>query len=274
MKLKAILETLEGLPEHFHELYTEKNGKYLLTGVEGIKTQADIDKLNEANVKEREAHKATKAKLESYISLAENPEELQQKLDRMAELEEAAKGKLDENQLNNLVEARLKTKIAPLQRDLDKKQKDLEALTGEVTTYKTKERQRTIHDKVREAALKGNILNTAVEDVLMLAERVFDIDESGAVITKDNSGVTPGVDPHVWLTDMQQKRPHWWAASQGGGAKGGGAGNGGGGSNPFSAEGWNMTEQGQLIKTDRARAEQMAKAAGTTIGGLRPVAKK
>jgi hypothetical protein len=31
-----------------------------------------------------------------------------------------------------------------------------------------------------------------------------------------------------------------------------------------------MTEQGRMIKENRAKAEQMAKSAGTTIGGGRP----
>lgn len=41
--------------------------------------------------------------------------------------------------------------------------------------------------------------------------------------------------------------------------------------NPFSADAWNVTEQGQVVKADAAKAERLAKAAGTTLGGPRPI---
>lgn len=41
--------------------------------------------------------------------------------------------------------------------------------------------------------------------------------------------------------------------------------------NPFSHEHWNMTKQGDFLKKHGTeKAEQMARAAGTTIGGRRP----
>jgi len=78
----------------------------------------------------------------------------------------------------------------------------------------------------------------------------------------------------VFLTEMQDKRPHWWPKSVGGGA--GGSGNGfGGAANPWTAENWNMTQQGAYVKENGMdKATQMAKAAGTTVGGMKPAAKK
>ena len=71
---------------------------------------------------------------------------------------------------------------------------------------------------------------------------------------------------------MQEKRPHWWPVASGGGGTGSGAG-GGFTDNPFSHAHWNMTKQGEAQRSDPARAERMAKAAGTTVGGTRPVPK-
>jgi hypothetical protein len=85
--------------------------------------------------------------------------------------------------------------------------------------------------------------------------------------------VIAGIEPEAWLTDLQTKRAHWWGPSSGGGA----GGNRGGvdtSNNPFSHEHWNMTEQGKLVRENRAKAEQLAKLAGTTIGGQKPAAKK
>ena len=66
VKLKTIYDKQEDIPENFGELYTEKNGKFELTAVEGVKTQADIDRVNSALVKERNDHKMVKEKLQAF----------------------------------------------------------------------------------------------------------------------------------------------------------------------------------------------------------------
>jgi len=270
MTLKAVLDTLDDIPEHFHSLYTERNGKFELTGIEGVRTQADVDRLQAALSKERSEHKATKEKFSAFANL--DPQEVLAKLDRFPELEEAAKGKLDDAKIDELVSKRIKSKLSPLEREISELKAQLSEREQLIADFKAKETQRTIFDKVREAATSAKILPEAMEDALLLAERVFEVTEDGRVLTKDNVGVTPGVDPTVWFTDLQSKRPHWWGPSAGGGASG--SKTPGGMQNPFSYEHWNLTEQGKLLTTNRARAEQLAKAAGTTIGGPRPQPRK
>ena len=93
------------------------------------------------------------------------------------------------------------------------------------------------------------------------------------MVTKDGIGVTPGIQPEAWFTDLQGTRKHWWGANIGGG----GAGNRGGNNaaeNPWSAENWNMTKQGVLVRENPQKAEQLAKLAGTTVGGKKPAPKK
>lgn len=271
MALKAVVDKIDDIPEQYRDLYSERNGKWELTGVEGVKTQADIDRLSSALEKERNDHKQTRASLTAWGDL--KPDDTIAKLDRMGELEAAAAGKIDDKKIEDMVEARVKSRLAPVERDLIKTKTDLVASQGEVTNYKQREKTTKIHETIRRAGSAAKLLDTAIEDAIVLGERVFDVNESGDVVTKDNSGVTPGVGPDVWLTDMQQKRPHWWPASAGGGANGGG-----GGSkianNPFSAEHWNLTEQGKLVNESPAKADQYAKAAGTKVGGPRPQAKK
>jgi hypothetical protein len=43
-------------------------------------------------------------------------------------------------------------------------------------------------------------------------------------------------------------------------------------SNPFSRGGWNVTEQGRVLKNDPARAARLAKSARVAIGATRPAA--
>lgn len=133
-----------------------------------------------------------------------------------------------------------------------------------------------IADAVRSAVGKSKgFQSSAVEDAITLAERVLEIDDSGNVVTKDGVGVTPGVGADVWLTEIQSKRPHWWGETIGGGASGNrGGASGYGGNNPWSHDHWNLTEQGRILTTDRKKAEQLAKSAGTSIGGKRPAPKK
>lgn len=271
MGLKAIVDNLDDVEEKYQDLYTQKGDKYELTGVEGMKTQADIDRLQSALTKERADHKIVR---ERIGLLGERKiEDVLEQLDRIPELEAAANGKLDDKQIEQLVEGRIRTKLAPIERERDTLRGQLGEKDKLIEGYSVKERTRAIHDAVRAAAATAKVLPEALEDALMLAERVFEVTEDGKVTTRDNVGVTPGVEASVWFTDLQAKRPHWWGPSAGGGA-GGNRGGAGGGANPWSADGWNMTEQGRVLKENRSRAEQLAKAAGTSIGGPRPAPRK
>ena len=91
-------------------------------------------------------------------------------------------------------------------------------------------------------------------------------------MTKENVGCTPGISPEVWLNEMQSKRPHWWGPSGGGGA-GGSGGQRQFTNNPWTNENWNLTEQGKILMENASRADQLAKSAGTTVGGKRPAGK-
>lgn len=270
MALKAVVDTLDDIPQQFHELYSERNGKFELTGVEGIKTQADVDRLQTALNKERTDHRNLRDKFAPISSLDIN--DVIGKLDRFEELELAAKGKLDDSKLEEIVSTRMKSRIAPLERERDQLKTTLQEREQVLTQYQQKELRRTINDKVREAATAARILPEAIEDALLLAERTFEVTEDGRVVTKDGVGVTPGIEPSVWFTDLQNRRPHWWGDSRGGGATGS-RGNGGG-TNPWTHEHWNLTEQGKVLMANRSRAEQLAKAAGTSIGGSRPAPRK
>ena len=255
------------IPSIVKHLYKEAGGKWVLIAAGEIKSVQDVTNVQEGLRKEREDHKTTKRKLAAFGEL--DPETVQEKLDRIAELEAAAKGNLDEEKLNQIVEGRIKSKTAPLERQISKLEEERSSLTGEITAFQTRENRRSIHDDVRKAATTAKVRDTALEDVLLISEALFHRDESGNVVTRDSVGVTPGISAEVWLTEAKNTRPHWWPESQGVGARGGEGG--AGGNNPFSGKHWNLTEQGKLIRENRARAEQMARAAGTEIGaGKKP----
>lgn len=267
MALKLVLDTVDDLPEDVRKEYKEKDGKFHLDVDGGIKTNEDVTRLSGALQKERKDHGETKNKLTPFLSLGDVVE-VQAQLARIPELETLAEGKVDDKKINAIVETRLASKVAPVQRELENIKTTNVDLAKQLDQFRTKEKTRAIHDAVRGAAVKEKLRPEAVEDALLIAERVFDVDETSGVIAKENVGVTPGVDPVTWLTEMKSKRPHWWPESSGGGA--GGSGGGGGGANPWTDKDWNMTEQGRIYKENPTRAAQLAKSAGTSIGGGRP----
>jgi len=268
--LKVVMDSVDELDEPLRKLYAEKDGKFVLTGIEGIKTQADMDRLSRAAALEREEHKKTKEKFKVFEPFLENAEDIVSKIDKLPELEAAAAGKIDEAKLNEMVEGRIKTRMSPVERKAKALEDENNTLKARMAEMEAKEKRRLIHDAVREAATKSKMVDTAVEDALVLAERMFQVDEEGRIVTKEGVGVTPDSDATVWLTEMQQKRPHWWPASQGGGARPGGSGGSGGLNNPWTFENWNLTEQGRVYQENPERAERMAQSAGTSIGGPKP----
>ena len=270
--LKLVYDKQEDIPEKYRDLFTERDGKWHLTQVEGLKTQSDVNAVHASLEAERQKHDETKAKLKPWDGL--DPTETREKLDRIPELEAAAEGKLNDDQINEMVdrrvEARINTKTAPLEREIEQLNEKNTALTSENDGFRASDKTRRIHESVRGAATESKVRPEAMEDILMNADRCFDIDESGNIVTKDGVGVTPGVSAKTWITDMQPKRRYWWPDSQGGGAPGG-SGGGSGGHNPWTDEHWNMSKQNEIRRgpNGNQKAAELMQAAGS-VDGRRP----
>jgi len=266
MALKLTYATKEEVPVGFESLYTETDGVYNLTGVEGMKTDEDISKLQTALSKERTAHREARQKLTAFGDM--DAADARAKLDKFDELEIAARqatGPEAEKKLADLVEARMKTQIAPLQREKDALTVELTESTKKVVAFETSEKTRTIKDTVLVAAKKAGIVDTAMDDVALNAMNTMEIVE-GKVLTVEGS-----LSPDGWVTLMKKARPHWWPASRSAGA---GGNDGRGGTNPWAKENWSMTDQGQFVKAHgMERATEMAKLAGVGVGSTKPVEK-
>ena len=270
MALKIELDTLDEVPSHFHELYSEVDGKFTLTGIEGLKTQKDINNLTTALTKERADHKQTKERYQPILSLGKEIPDIISMIDRIPELEALASGKVDETKIEQLVESRIKAKLSPVERALEAERQRAMLLENENNNFKHEKKITTIHSALRKAAKETKVRSDALDDAVMLAERYFELDETGAVIGRsDSNGVIPGMDPVAWFMENQSKRAYLWGETVGGGASGSGN-NFAGIANPWSYDNWNLTEQGKILKANASRADQLAKAAGTSIGGGRP----
>lgn len=281
--LKTIYATEEEIPEGYKDLYTERNGQWELTGIQGVKTQADIDRVQAALVKERKDHKAAKDALAPFEGLdPEAVHAMQNELESAkAQLEAINKdGRIDETKLEPIIAARLKQATGPLERDKLNLERKVETLNktltekdGEVVNLKSTIVTGNVERAIRDAAVAEKVLGTAVDDVVMRGTRVFEVTEDNRVITKDAPGVTPGLTPREWLKDMTEKAPHWWPGSVGGGSGGGGSPKGGygGANNPWSKAGWSITKQGALVRQlGEAKAAEIAAQAGSKIGATKP----
>ena len=270
--LKAVYSSKDEIPQGYEDLYTEQNGQFELTGVEGVKTQGDVDRVQEALRKEREDHKATKQKLDKFGEM--DPDKVQDQLKELEELQARTSndGQSDEK-IEEIVQKRLAREKAPIERERDRFKQQAEEAQQQVQERDQKIKQGKVEQALRKQAEEAGVHSTAVDDIVAIGSQQFDVDDQGNVITADGAS-TPGIGPDVWMKDMKEKRPHWWPQSQGGGAKGNQQGSTGS-DNPWSTQGWNRTEQGRIIQEQgQEKAEQLARAAGSQVGAVEPPQQK
>lgn len=269
MTLKAIFTDKNDIPEALREYYEERNGVFHLAKIEGMKTEADVERVQAVAKKEREERARIEREFKSVLG-DRKPDEVLALLDRIPELEAAAQGALKGADLENAVETRLKTRLAPKEREAAQLAAELLEARTKLQTFEQREQKRIIADKVRAACIKAKVLESAQEDALLRAETAFEINSEGQVTVKDGGGPTAGVPPDVWLAEIAPSRPHWWAPSQGGGASGSRQG-GGIAKNPWSKDHWNISEQMQLVREHgQEKAAQYAAAVGSHLGAVRP----
>lgn len=271
-QIELSYDSLDQVPEPFRPLFDTVDGKAVLAGVNNMKTPKDITSLQEALRKEREDHAAAKNGLKPWEGL--KPDEVRAQLSRIQELEAAASGKIDEAQINQIVEGRVKQKVAPLESQLSGIAKERDEFRSLAEQLRAAMDNKDRDDMVRSIALEMKVHTSAVDDILLVAQNMLEKTDAGYIVKADARGATPGLDIKGFMREMQKARPHWWPASEGGGALGGGSGSGSGGKNPWSADHWNVTEQSRIYRENPTNAQQLAKAAGTTIGGTRPMPKK
>lgn len=252
--------SLDEVPETFRSLYSEQDGKAVLSKVVGLKTQDDINRLTGALDKERNDHKQVRALLSKFGE--RSVDDVLTELDSIPALKAAANGA--EN-LDEQIAGRLQQETAPLKRQLTNYETELETLRGQVGEYQTREVHRDINDTVGKFALSSKVLPEAVEDVQFMARSIFEKNDQGQVVAKSGiPNVTPGISPEVWLVELQQSKPYYWPQSNL--PNMGKGGNGQAGTNPWSKNSWNLTEQGRILRENRAKADQLAAQAGTKVG--------
>ena len=267
--LKATYLNAEEIPAEYASLYTERNGQYELTGVEGIKTAGDIDRLSTALSNERAAHKNTKATYGWVGDLSQD--DVQGMRDAQEDLQHQLSVRpqgLSDEQVEERANTMALRQTRAMERELSTLRSERDAHVNAIRLHEGAQAQRSIRDAV-DSSLAGKnsiqVVDSAKEDIVPFAERIMTIDESGQAVTRDGVGFEPGLPFSEVLAELQSsgRRSHWFPGNTGAGAAGSAAGSTAAtGSNPFADANFNLTEVGKIVAEDPARAKVLAKAAG------------
>lgn len=275
--LEAEIASLEGLDKAHHALYTQKDGKYVFSGLKGYDPGA-TDRLQKALNKERDNASTAANALKPWKTLFgdKTPEAIQAELDKVDEYKLAAKGKLDESAIEERVTARLGSATKPLERKLQAAEEKAAKAEARVLAFERAEERAAIRAAAQKAALEshadpasygedGGLL--AVLEPMLKVEVVAGTDADGNPTRK--LGAVTGRDGEPLaniIQGIQAKQGYFWGPSKGGGANGG---NGGSrmstGGNPWKKETFNRTEQMRLMREQPEVAKQMASQAGVKI---------
>jgi hypothetical protein len=273
VKLKATYDNQEDIPSQYVGLFQQKGDKWAIE-IEGIQTEANVARLEHAIKNEREENAKLREEVKAY---GRTPEEVQTILEEMEAFKAtiaSGGGKPNEERVQKLVDAQVRTKVGPLERQIQKLTKDLLDSTGQVGKLNEQIVTGKIELAIRAAAEKAKVLPSAIPDLVMRGKPAFDVinvDGREVVVTKEGTGYTAGLAPNEWVNELAPTASHYWPANQGAGANGSGANFGITEKNPWTKDHWNLTEKGKIIrKYGEEKAAQIAKQAGSELYATEP----
>jgi G:T/U-mismatch repair DNA glycosylase len=289
MPLNAILENLDSLDEKFHELYEEKEGKYILS-VTGVEKHPAVTALQNAlnRLKDERRKFLADLKVRDYQAVIDKLSPLPDDFDldeynemkaRVAELEEEntnlkeGKGGDDEKKRQEEL-TKLREKLESKYLQLQTKMNDMVAAKDKELEDMRSRLRRTVADKELEEQLDRIKVKPALRKAAKAVHRDDIVVEEGEdgnykTIVKTDLG-------EITLAEYIDS----WASSEDGKEfvekmKGSGADNSDKDKdrdvNPWKKETRNLTMQGNIIKKDKAKARQMMKAAGVDDAKIRLV---
>lgn len=263
MELELQYASSEDIPTGMEKLYTEKDGKFVFTGIKGFSNfAAEKATLTKSLKSERDAHAATKTKLTEATASIET---LTTERDEARVTADAAGGKPDQAKIDEIVAAKVKVALAPVERKLQAAESRAAEFEGKFNDAQTRERQSSIRGVLSKVALDQKMDPASVDLFVQLALPDFDLTESGAPVARENARFAVGGDAGAYLGEFKAKHPNFWPENVSGGARGGGN-TVAAADNPYTYGGWNVTKQMGLPE-DQAR--KLAKAAGVNFD--RPV---
>jgi len=268
--LRAVVDSLDDIPEGLRDEYVEHNGKFYLDLDDTLSVHTSIVPLSTAlaNAK-KEKQRAQNDYNALRTRIAGLPDDFdadkyQQVLDELETLRADPNGDHDaEAKLTTLrdkYEQRLRDAEAKRVADLAEKDGVIDSLGGELDGAAAK---RGLSDALAKAGIDPKFM-AAAQALLRPTVKVRKNETTGdreAVVDTDLGEVT--VEKYVENWAKSDEGKPFVLPSKGSGAPGSGH-TGRTEVNPWAKDTLNLTEQGRVIQSDRAKAERLMKAAGKT----------
>lgn len=263
------LDNLDDVDDTAKEYYSaQADGKFVLSNAEynfaavkAIKDECGARRISEKQAKDKLVE--TETKLAAWGE--HNPEEVLPKVERLAELEVASKGKVPEEKLVELAEQRAKALLVPVEKKLLEANTRLLESQAKITAYDMAEKRAKILAAVAasadEAGFEAKTYSNPNGALNLMALNMFKVDDSGNVVATDTSGFTPGVGVKDVLPDLLTQHSYLGKTSAGGGATGSVSNNGTGGvPNVFVAN--DMGARAKLQRDNPKEFDRQLKASG------------
>lgn len=163
--------------------------------------------------------KATTEQLKSFDGI--DPESVRTILQRFSDDEESkliASGKIDE-----VLNKRTQRMKESYEKETLKEREAREAAEQRANKFT----RRVLENSIRAEAVAAGLHKDAIDDALLRAGTIFQLDEEGNPVAVEGAYGSDGkpLTLKEWFADMKDKAPHWWPAfASGGGANGGSRG--------------------------------------------------
>lgn len=146
--------------------------------------------------------------------------------------------------------------------------KELQAIQNELAKAQAlaaKFKDGHLSSAVQKIATEAGVHKTALDDALLRARTVFEVNDDGEVVAREGEFGQDGkpLTLKEWFDGMRETAPHWFPAPQGGGV--GGNHHTPSAVNPWAKATFNLTKQSQLLKENPALAARMMAQAGVKV---------
>lgn len=281
-QIDGAVDSLDKVPEALRRFYArdEESGNFVARINGHYVPAATVKKFRDTNIDVMKRLTAAEEANVIYKRLGEDPKALEEELSEGRKLKQklADKELVDAKGFEPALQQRTEQMKATLEGRIN-------ALTEQVNTYKAQaekaeaENKRiVVHGELTRAAVGAGILPEAISDILSFGDQSgWTKNDKGEVVLFDsrtNSYVygTNGIDyitPEEWVLSVKSgPKRHYFNQPFGSGATGSDAYVPG--KNPWLKESWDDMAQVAAVRADPVKAKQLAEAAGSRIGALRP----
>ncbi len=272
-QLSSILESLDDLPEALREFYREEGDKFVLDLNADVKSHPTVLALQNAHDRQKKDNRDLKDKIKqlegTVAKFADLPDDFDpEEFTRLKSEAEARAADPDNKdvrkQIDSAVAATKATYEAKIANIEKKAAADKKADADKISSSAKIIRNLMVGDGLSKALIAAGVTNgpflKAAKAMLEGGVEVIDEDDGPVARMKADLG---GEDIERFVTNWVQtdEGKAFVTPASGGGAQGGKEKKSVE-RNPFGKDHWNKTEQGQLLKSDRVKAEKLAKSAG------------